>query len=236
MNLEYLQDEIVTLGSLVETMLLESVELLQRCDLDGLEKLSDDERRIREKRLGIEMTALQFIANARPKGRDLRAAVAMMEIATELERIGEHAKAVARANCLTLEHHLRKPLAGIQRLAVRVQAILNRVLAAFVQRDPVTAQSVLGDAQEIEALHAQVYQELLEVMNNHPRVVNQAIYLSRAAYNLRRAAGRASGISEWVVFVVTGGLERAEPTMVRDVAQAGPRSRLLHVSQRKSTV
>ena len=112
-----------------------------------------------------------------------------------LERVGEHAKAVARANYLTVEHHLRKPLAGIRRLAVGIQAMLDRVLAAFVQRDLSLAQSVLGDAREFEARYAQVYQELLGVMNNHPRVVNQAIYLSRAAYNLRRAADRVNKVS-----------------------------------------
>lgn len=228
-DLAYLQDEVVSLGSLVETMLLESAELLQRCDLDGLEQLGDDERKIREKRLGIEMAALQFVANARPRGGDLRAAVAMMEMATELERVGEHAKAVARANYLTVEHQLRKPLAGIHRLAVGIQAMLNRVLAAFVQRDLSKAQLVLGDAQEFEARYAQVYQELLGVMDNHPRVVNQAIYLSRAAYNLRRATDRVSGMSEWVVFVVAGVMDRRLPDLVQDPAQLVPRSHLLRV-------
>jgi phosphate transport system protein len=157
----------------------------------------------------------------------------MMEIATELERIGEHAKAVARANYLTVEHHLRKPLAGIQRLAVSVQAMLGRVLAAFVQRDPSVAQLVLGDVQEFEACYAQVYQELLGVMSNHPRAVNQAIYLSRAAYNLRRATDRVSGITEWVVFVVAGGMDRRLPDLVQDAAQSPP-SHLLQLNRGQS--
>jgi phosphate transport system protein len=234
-DLAYLQDEVVSLGGLVESMLLESVELLQHCDLDGLEQLSDDERRVREKRLGIEMTALQFVANMRPKGRDLRAAVAMMEIATELERVGEHAQAVARVNYLTVDHHFRKPLAGIYRLAVGVQAMLNRVLAAFVQCDPLTAQSILGDAQKIEALYAQVYQELLEVMSNHPRVINQAVYLSRAAYNLRRSANRVCGMSEWVAYVAAGGTDCGLLDLAQDASQDAPHSRLLQVDQRQST-
>jgi phosphate transport system protein len=209
-DLERLQDEVMTLGGLVEAMLLESVDLLKRCDLDALERLGEDERQIREKRLAVEMGCLQLITHQRPRDGDLRTAVAMIEIASELERVGEHAKKVARANCLTLDHHLRRPLLSIHRLATGVQAMLSRVLIAFAQRDAAAARTTFGDAEQVDALYRQVYQELLVVMNSRPRVTNQAIYLSRAAYNLKRAAERVAGICEWVVFSVTGIMEEPQ--------------------------
>jgi phosphate transport system protein len=214
-NLQTLQDELTVLGSLVETMLLESVDLLQRCDLDGLEQLGDDERRIREKRLSIEMGCLSLISVQKPKDSELRTAVAMVEIASDLERIGEHAKKVARANCLTLEQHLRKPMMSIHRLANQVQAMLNRVLVAFDQRDVQAAQKVFDDVQKAEDLYRETYHELLAVMNSRPRTANQAIYLSRAAYNLKRAAERVAGISEWVMFIVVGTMQEVQ----RDFAE-----------------
>ena len=206
-DLQSLEDELMALGGLVETMLLESVDLLSRCDLDGLESLGEAERQLNKRRLAIEMGSLQFIANNRPQGVALRRAVAVVEIASELERVGEHAKKVARANCLTVEHHLRKPVANIHRVGADVQAMLSRTLDAYARRDVTAVRLVMADAQAIDARYRQVYQQLLEVMNSRPRVVNQAVYISRAAYNLRRAAERVAGICDWLHFLVLGSME-----------------------------
>jgi len=203
-NLQRLQDELLAMGGLVEAMLIESVDLLKRCDLDGLEQLGDIERRIREKRLAIEMGCLNLISIQQPKAGDLRLAIAMVEIASDLERIAEHAKNVARANCLTLEHHFRRPFMSIQRMAAEAQAMLSLALAALVQRDIQATQQVFHGLPKVEDLYRGTYHELLDVMNIRPRAVNQAVCLSRAAYGIKRAAERVTGICEWVMFTLAG--------------------------------
>ena len=55
----------------------------------------------------------------------------------------------------------------------------------------------------------------MRIMKERPRVVSQAIYLSRAAYNLKRAAERVTGICEWVVFTIVGSLEELEPHVMQ---------------------
>ena len=210
-DLQDLRGELMALGGIVETMLLESVDLLKRCGLDGLERLGEDERRIGGIRLAIEMGCMHIISTQRPKERELRTAVALIEIASELERIGEHAQRVARANSLTLEHHLRRPLVSIHHLATEVQAMLHKALESFVRCDVAAAESVLCDVQALDALYRKVYQELLVVMSSSPRVATQAIYLSRAAYNLKRAGERVTGIAEWVSFAVVGTMGDAHP-------------------------
>jgi phosphate transport system protein len=136
-------------------------------------------------------------------------AVATIEIATELERVGEHAKRVARANSFTVEYHLHKPLMSVRRLANQVQAMLSQTLEGFAQRDVALVHCVLDDGQKADSLYRQAYGELLAVMNTRPRSVKQTIYLSRAAYNLKRAAERVCAIGEWVIFVVLGTMEGA---------------------------
>jgi phosphate transport system protein len=218
-NLQHLLDELLAMGGLVEAMLIESVDLLKRCDLDGLEQLGDAERRIREKRLAIEMGCLNLISVQQPKAGDLRLAVAMVEIASDLERIGEHAKNVAGANCLTLEHHFRRPFMSIQRMAAEAQAMLSLALAALVQRDIQATQQVFHGLPKVEDLYRGTYHELLDVMNIRPRAANQAIYLSRAAYNLKRAAERITGICEWVMFTLVGAMEKDRPNQPELVAK-----------------
>lgn len=222
-HLKHLEEEVQALGGLVEGIFLESVDLLVRSDLDSLEKLGADVQEISRKRLSIEMACLNLIATQRPLDGDLRALVAMLEIASELERVGEHAKRIARANCWSLEQPLRRPHVQLHRLTSRVQALLDKALTAFAARGVVLARAAVADVAEVDLLYRQVHSELLTVMKSKPRIVNQAIYLSRAAYNLKRAAERVAGISEWVIFIVLGTTE--EPRHVR--APAAPDVALL---------
>jgi phosphate transport system protein len=210
-QLQQLEEEVLALGTLVEGLLIEAADLLRVSDLEALERLGDGERQVRRKRLAIEMGCLSLIAS-RPLDGELRPLVAMVEIAAELERMADHAQRVARANYLTADPQLRKPLASLHHLAAKVQAFLDTVLASFAQRDAGAARSVAAQVKDTEMIHVQVRHELLAVMRSKPRIANQAIFLSRSAYNLWRAADRVAGICDWVVFAVEGSLGVTEAT------------------------
>lgn len=206
---QQLQDELLVLGNLVESILIEAVDLLHSSDLDALEQLGDKERQVHRIRLSIEMGCLSLIATRRPQDDGLRQLVAMVEIASELERMAEHVQRVARANYLTADHQLRRSLTSLRQLAAEVQSLLDDALAAFGQQDVFAARTVISGTQRIENLYQQVRHELLGVMKSKPRIASQAIFLSRSAYHLRRAAERVASICEWVVFAVEGSLGAA---------------------------
>jgi phosphate transport system protein len=207
-----LEEEVLALGNLVEGLLIEAADLLHDSDLDALEQLGDKERQVRKKRLAIEMGCLSLIASRRPLDGELRPLVAMVEIAAELERLADHARRVARANYLTADPQLRKPIASLHRQAAEVQSLLDGALEAFALRDAGAARTAAAGTQKVENLYQQVRRELLVVMKSKPRIANQAIFLSRSAYNLRRTAERVAGICEWVVFTVEGALDASPPS------------------------
>jgi phosphate transport system protein len=210
-KLQQLEEEVLALGDLVEDILVEAGNLLHVNDLDALERLKEEGRLVHRKRLAIEMGCLSLIGSRRPVDGDLRSLVAMVEIAAELERMSEHGRRVARANYLTADHQLRKPLASLHRLANEVQSLLDGALEAFSHRDASAARTVAGETGKVETLYEQVRGDLLAVMNSKPRIANQAIFLSRSAYNLRRTAERVAGICEWVIFIVDGSFSAAQP-------------------------
>ena len=212
-KLKELEEEVLALGNLVESMLIQAVDLLHNSDLDALERLGDEERQVHKKRLAIEMGCLSLIGSRRPLDGELRSLVAMVEIASELERMADHARRVGRANYLTADVQLRRSLISLHRLASRVQELLDGALVAFSHRDVTAARTVAAGTRDVENLYQQVRQELMAVMKSNPRIASQAIFLSRSAYNLRRAAERVAGICEWVVFTVEGSLGQGEPTL-----------------------
>jgi phosphate transport system protein len=203
-ELQRLQDEILALGSIVENALTESVEVLKRRDFEGSRRLIAQDRLINEKRFAIEADALVLIATQQPMASDLRILAAILMLATELERIGDYAKGIARINLMIGEGPLIKPLIDIPRMAEKARAMLHRALDAFIQRDVALARAIPAEDDEVDALYNQVYRELMTFIMADPRNIDQANYLLWVAHNLERAADRVTNICERVIFTVTG--------------------------------
>ena len=203
-ELQRLQDEILALGSMVEHALTESVEILKRRDMEGSQRLIAQDRLINEKRFAIEADALILIATQQPMAGDVRTLAAILELSTELERIGDYAKGIARINLMMGEGPLIKPLIDIPRMAEKARAMLHRALDAFVRRDVDLARAIPAEDDEVDALYNQVYRELITLIMTDPRTIDQANYLLWVAHNLERAADRVTNICERVVFTVTG--------------------------------
>ncbi len=203
-ELQRLQDEILALGSMVENALVESVEILKQRDMEGARRLIAQDRLINEKRFDIEADALILIATQQPVAGDVRTLAAVLELSTELERIGDYAKGIARVNLMMDEGPLIKPLIDIPRMAEKAQSMLHRALDAFVRRDVDLAWAIPTEDDEVDALYNQVYRELMTLIMTDPRAIDQANYLLWVAHNLERAADRVTNICERVVFTVTG--------------------------------
>ena len=203
-ELQRLQDEILALGSMVENALIESVEVLKRRDIEGSRRLIAQDRTINEKRFAIEADALILIATQQPMAGDVRTLAAILELSTELERIGDYAKGIARINLMMGEGPLIKPLIDVPRMAEKARSMLHRALDAFVRRNVALARAIPAEDDEVDALYNQVYRELMTLIMADPRTIDQANYLLWVTHNLERAADRVTNICERVVFTVTG--------------------------------
>lgn len=209
-ELQRLQDEMLVLGSMVENALVESVEALKRRDLESSRRVIAADRELNDKRFAIESDALVLIATQQPMAGDLRVIAAVLEIATELERIGDYAKGIARINLMIGDEPLIKPLIDIPAMAEKARSMLHEALEAFINRDVEKARMIPLRDSEVDALYNQVYRELMAIILAKPSAIDQANYLLWAAHNLERAADRVTNICERVVFTVTGRMEEMD--------------------------
>jgi phosphate transport system protein len=209
-ELGQLQDNLLVLGSLVEDALVESVSGLKAQDLERARKLITGDRLINQKRFAIETDVLELIATQQPMASDLRVLASVLEIATELERIGDYAKGVAKITLLIGEEPLIKPLIDLPRMSEMVRDMLHKALEAFVRRDTEMARAVAASDTEIDALYNQVYRELLTFIISDPHTIKQATDLLWVGHNLERAADRVTNICERTIFTVTGQLLELE--------------------------
>jgi len=204
LDMQRLLNEVLALGSMVESAIIDSVEVLKRRDLEGARRLIAGDRLINEKRFAIEADCLVLIATQQPLAGDLRTLAAVLELSTELERIGDYAKGIACINLMMGEGPLVKPLIDVPRMAEKAQSMLHRALDAFVRRDVALARAITVEDDEVDALYNQVYRELMTFIMADPRTIDQANYLLWVAHNLERAADRVTNICERVIFTVTG--------------------------------
>jgi phosphate transport system protein len=206
-ELQRVQDDVLVLGSMVEQALIESVEALKRRDFDASRRLIASDRKINEKRFEIEEKVFTLIATQQPVAGDVRTLGAALEISTELERIGDYAKGIAKINLAIGEEPLLKPLVDLPRMAEKASDMLHRALDAFNRRDVALARAIPAEDDEVDALYNQINRELLTYVMSDPKTIDHANYLLWAAHNLERAADRVINVCERVVFTVTGTME-----------------------------
>lgn len=206
-NLKKLQDDVLELGSVVEEALVESVEALKRQDLDKARRLIADDEIINRKRFKIEETTLQLIATQQPMAGDMRFLAGVLEIVTELERMGDYPKGIAKICLMIGDELLIKPLIDLPLMAEKTRSMLQRALDAFVRQDVELARRIPAQDDEVDDLYNQVYRELLTLIMSNPKNIDQATYLLWVAHNLERTADRVINICERVVFTETGELK-----------------------------
>jgi phosphate transport system protein len=205
-ELRRLQDNMLTLGSRVSRNILESVDILKKQDTEAALALIAADEEINRQRYEIEADCLTLIARQNPIARDLRTVAAVLEIVTELERMNDYAKGIAKVTCKLGKEPLLPPTPDLPRMAAKAQGMLRRALFAFTEQDVVLAYTIAALDDEVDALYVQIYQELMSQIIENPQVVADANYYLWAAHNLERTGDRALNICERVIFTVTGKL------------------------------
>ncbi len=204
---------------MVEKSIQRSVEALRTRDASVARRVIEDDARVNTLRFQIEDRALLLIATQQPIVHDLRTIAAVLNIITDLERMGDHAEGTATISLMIGDEPLLKPLLDIPRMAETVTDMLRQALLAFTDHDVVSARRVAAEDDAVDALYNQVYRELLTFMIGDPRTIHQATLLLWAAHNLERIGDRVTNICERVLFTETGRMQEIRPTGARKMQE-----------------
>lgn len=205
-KLNELLDEVLLLGSMVEQATLQAVRALKDRNLASSEEVYKGDKKINDKRFEIEERTITLIATQQPMARDLRLLTAILEVITELERMGDYAKGIGRINMfLGPESRLKVPV-GLPPMSEVGVDMLHRALEAFVTGNADLARSIPKDDDRVDELFNTVQHEILQQMIDHPDNISQINHLLWATHNLERLADRVTNICERTVFIATGQL------------------------------
>ena len=201
-----LKDEILMLGSMVEKNISDAMVSLKTRNVQlSLEVLQAD-KNVNQKRFDIESATLLVIATQQPMAHDLRLLAAILEVAGELERIGDYAKGNAKINTL-LEYAVHEvPLLELEAMSEAAASMLHRAVIAFVKEDEKEARDIPLEDDRVDEMYKSIYRKLVECMIQKPQTIDHTNFYMWAAHNLERTADRVSNICERTIFVVTGEL------------------------------
>ena len=203
-ELEELNQALLSMGALVESSIHCSVQALVNRDERMARRVIEDEIRINQMELDIDARVTRLLALNQPVAGDLRLLIIALKINTDLERMGDLAVNIAERAISLAKVPLVKPLIDTPRMASLVEDMLHSSLDAFVKRDADLAERVLPADDEVDSIRDNIYSELLEVMQSNPSIVPSAIHLMFVARNLERIADHTTNIAEDVIFLVRG--------------------------------
>ena len=201
------EGDVLEMGNTVVKAIERAIEALKKRDLTLAHQIIADDAHINRQRFSIEDKCIGLIAAQQPMASDLLLIVAVLNIATELERIGDYAEGIAKIVIMIGDEPPLKPLIDIPRMAEITLEMINQGLQSFVTRDVELAMRVVSLDGVVDSLYDQVFRELLTFMMVDPKTPHRATRLIWVAHNLKRAADRATNICERVVYTVTGKME-----------------------------
>jgi phosphate transport system protein len=205
-NIDALLNELLVLESMVREAALKAVDALAHRDLELSREVYANDRWINEKRWKIEESCIAEIATQQPLASDLRVLASILEVAGELERMGDYAKGIARVNMMLRDGPLPPITDDLRRMAEQATRMLEASVKALVERDAEAAQRIPDQDDEVDELFNEVYHKLVQGMIADPETIDHANHLQWAAHNLERMADRVTNICERAIFVASGEL------------------------------
>jgi len=205
-----LKDEVIILESMVRQAVLDSVKSLMTQDKKLSKQVSKGDNLINQKRFEIENECLITIATQQPMASDLRVLASILEIVTELERIGDYAKGIAKITRLIKTQPVLPPMENLPPMAEEAVDMLQKAVKAFVEGDVETARALPKRDEIVDKRFSKIYRGLVKYMVEDPESIELANHLQWAAHNTERMADRVTNICERTLFIKTGSIYELE--------------------------
>ena len=204
-DLEAIQANIMRMGGLVEDAIAKAAKALETRDPDLARSVRAGDEAIDALDEQINEEAARIIAQRQPIASDLRLILSVFRISSNLERIGDYAKNIAKRSEAIMDNPpVNGTGASLRRMARQVELMLKDVLDAYIQRDADKALDVRDRDIEVDQMYSALFREYLTFMMEDPRNITTCMHLHFMAKNIERMGDHATSIAEQVIYMVTG--------------------------------
>ncbi|MBP1963582.1 phosphate signaling complex protein PhoU [Paenibacillus aceris] len=203
-SLTLLQTELLEMGENVKELILKSVDSLATLNEKAAQQVIKNDDQIDDYLTRIDELSLRLIALQQPMASDLRIIGTALKIATDLERIADHAVDIAKITIRFAGEELVKPLETIPQMADIAIEMLQESLVSYMERDVHRAAALAEKDDRVDKMYSTVMTELMGMMNSDYHRNRQLTHLLLVAHFLERVADHTTNIGEGVIYMVTG--------------------------------
>ena len=207
-ELETIKKRILTLGSMVEDLVHDSVKAVDRIDADLADQIIKKDSEIDETEVDIEEECLKVLALHQPVAVDLRFIIAVIKINNELERIGDQAVNIAQRVQVIAKRPKPPFWFDYSEMGEKAQKMLRMSLDALVNMDVDLAYRVITMDDEVDQIKSEAYDKIKQAIQELPERVGYYINLLLISRHLERLADHATNIAEEVIYLVEGEIFR----------------------------
>ncbi|MCX8086253.1 MAG: phosphate signaling complex protein PhoU [Rhodocyclaceae bacterium] len=204
-ELEMIRGKVLQLGGLVERQIVKAMEALAEGDLILCEQVINTDHDVNRLEVELDEACTHIIAKRQPAAVDLRMIMTVIKTITDLERIGDEAKKIAKqARAMHSSDVTYAPKLELRHAADIVVGMLRQALDAFARADCSVATEVARRDKEVDAEFKATMRQLITFMIEDPRTISRSLELLFIAKSIERIGDHAKNISEYVVYMEKG--------------------------------
>ncbi len=204
-DLEAIQAHILKMGGLVEMAISDSIKAFVNKDTELAQGVRSGDEAIDSLEELINEEAARVIALRAPTAVDLRVILSVIKVSSNLERIGDYAKNLAkRTGVLIQMNEIEDTSNALRRLAREVELMLKDALDAYVQRDVALAEDIISRDNDVDQMYNGLFRQFITFMVKDQRNITGCMHLHFMAKNIERMGDHVTSIAEQVIFIVTG--------------------------------
>jgi phosphate transport system protein len=193
--LEAARLDVVRLGALVGDAVAAAVGSLERRDTALAARVIAGDDDVDMLRRRVEQTCIELIWKQQPVAGELRQVAAMLEIVTDLERIGDYAVEIAKLSIKLTDVAIRPARVEIGRIAAIALEMLRETMRSYTERDAKIAEVVIERDDEVDALYARGIEALQDEMQADSGMVRAGTIMLFVLANLERVGDRAQNVA-----------------------------------------
>jgi len=202
--LEHLSSDLAKMGGLAESQVNDAITAITRRDTALAQTVIQRDTKIDAAQKEVERRCTSLLALRQPLANDLREVMAAWKISSDLERVGDLAKNIARRTLVLNQSEPIQLTKSIERMGRLAAAHLKQVLDAYSSREVAPALAIWFQDEDIDAHYNSLFRELLTYMMEDPRTIGPCAHLLFVAKNIERIGDHSTNIAETLHYLVTG--------------------------------
>ncbi|MBI3986408.1 MAG: phosphate signaling complex protein PhoU [Lentisphaerae bacterium] len=218
-EIDKLKRQILALSAEVESDVRAAVRSEENRDPALARSVIEREAQINAMEVDVEEECLKMLALYQPVAGDLRYIIAVLKINQDLERIGDLAVHIAERGLFLCDLPRVEIPHRLGAMADKVQAMLKKVLDAFVNLNEAAAREVCAGDIEIDEIHREIFQQVKDAVIRDPTTFESVLQILHVSRHLERIGDHATNIAEDLIYLIEGRIVRHTPE-VSDKGQA----------------